>query len=678
MLKKIALPSALVILLVNLCFLGWYLFVGYRELIHSDSAVKVLIAREIFEVGDYFPDDWNYVNGDLMVLFGHTFILPVLAILPAGFKAHALSGVASSVLILLGVWLLTELAKISAVHRFMIVASVAAGISGFAAENLFGQVSYGTVLYFTCFSVYFSWRSLNARGRERSIWGMALLLLMALAFWANPQRALVSYVLPLGVAAAFLSVGRNNFTQVFDKKSILTVLGFAGLGALCGEFLHIHTISGSHNILGAGHARWLSYELMVRNSSLFLKGYLAIFGGLPSTDQLVVSMFGLYEAIRMLAAMVLLVLMPIAVVRVMRHGKPAMVFLLVFALTVFLTVLFIQLTTSVPDMRDPVQSSRYLVVALILLLLVVLTQSLDFENAFFFSAAQAVLFVVMLTSAYPAFKIYGISSEIHWGISGQRNSASARQDLIEYLVRNNLEYGYASYWNAGVLSVLSDERVLVRQIDVDNGLPRPMRHLSSNRWYRPSAWSGMTFLLLTPQEEKLLDLARMEVLGLVPSQIKEFGGYKIMVFPENVASKLPGWDSRYESPTKFSVSKSSLSQVGRFYSDYVGAGPALVAEKGQVGALHFGPYVDVEPGRYRAIFDVVADHQSSAPVRLDISAASDQKIFGVATLTESHQPQTIDFSLDKARTMEFRVWSLGSGKVIFKGVTIQRLQEVKS
>ena len=64
MFKKAATPVALVLLFINLAFLCWYLVVGCQAGSHSDSAAKVLIAREIVATGDNFPNDWNYVNKD--------------------------------------------------------------------------------------------------------------------------------------------------------------------------------------------------------------------------------------------------------------------------------------------------------------------------------------------------------------------------------------------------------------------------------------------------------------------------------------------------------------------------------------------------------------------------------------------------------------------------------------
>jgi hypothetical protein len=44
-------------LLANVASMIWYVFYGYQASFHSDSAAKVLIAREIVETGDYFLDD---------------------------------------------------------------------------------------------------------------------------------------------------------------------------------------------------------------------------------------------------------------------------------------------------------------------------------------------------------------------------------------------------------------------------------------------------------------------------------------------------------------------------------------------------------------------------------------------------------------------------------------------
>ncbi len=667
---RVAIGLALATLLVNAFFLVDYLFNGYRVLFHSDSAVKVLLAREIAETGSWFPKDWNYVNGDLFVLFGHTVIVPLLAFAPAGFAVHAVAGLVTSLLILAGLWLVSGLAPIGIARRLLVVAVFASGISGFMAENLYGQVSYGIVVCLSCFILFFSWRYLQTEGMPRAFWGSALFLIVVLAVWANPQRALVYYGLPLLAAASYLFAGPEGVRAGAGKKSLLLLFGVVGSGAVCGGYAHALILHGVNSVQGVGDARWLPYELMVRNASLLLKEHLAIFGGLPTAKGLVASKDGIYEAARLMTALSLLGLAPRAIVSTLRRQDVGTTFFCMYAVVAFLLVLLLQVATTVPEMSDPIQSARYFVPAAVLLLLFVLIQPIDFSARPIEVGTTIVLVLVLVSSAYSTFVLSGRSSESR---TATPQRSSKYQGLADFLAAQGLRYGYASYWQAGVISVLSAERVLVRQVVFQKGLPMPMRHLSSNRWYRPSAWTGETFLLVGAQEAKAFDQTQLAILGVKIARELEFGEYKVYVFAENLAGKLPGWDWTYEVPARYPASKHSLSRTGRLIEDGTLGGPALVAEKGEAGVVHFGPYVNVEPGRYAVSFDIVAANNPAGVARIDVASAGvDAKILGERILTESAQPQEIVFSLDQRRSMEFRAWSLGRERVVLRGVTIRR------
>jgi hypothetical protein len=281
------------------------------------------------------------------------------------------------------------------------------------------------------------------------------------------------------------------------------------------------------------------------------------------------------------------------------------------------------------------------------------------------------------------------------GTSAQQHNPL--QNLKDFLLANSLHYGYASYWNAGVLSVLSSEKVLVWPIVLDRGLPMPQRFLSSNRWYRPGAWQGETFLLLTEQEARAIKWDLLGRYHAKPVRELQFEEFTIFVFAKNLSKNLPGWDSRYEEPASFPASKYSLSQIGSFYDNYENTGSALVSEKGEVGWLHFGPYIDVEPGTYTASFDVTVESTPNPSAWLDVATAfheanfevasqpafhglmpSDvanvpgQKILAKTVLIDNTSVRRLRFTLDKMTVLEFRVWSLGNGRVVFRNMSIVR------
>jgi hypothetical protein len=660
------------LLITNIASMMWYVFYGYQASFHSDSAAKVLIAREIVETGLYFPRDWNYVNGDLFVLFGHTFIIPLLSFLPAGFLVHAVSGLVSAALILSGVWFLTGLFKIEAIKRTVIVAILASGISVFMAENLYGQVSYGSVFYFSCYILYFSWEFLRSSARRKTHFGLGLFLVILLAFWSNPQRAAVSYALPLLATVSYYTLN-HAIVGTYSNREVrngLQLLALILLAIVAGGVFHIITLSDVNNMAGTGQARWLSYEEMTRNAAFSLKGFLAIFGGLPSAGSGVVGMKGVYEAIRITSTIALLALIPYSLRKSLQQKLGGAWFVASFAIVAVLLVLFVQILTTVPDMIDPVASSRYLVPSLLLLFIVVLANSHKFAEMPLLALASFSMVTVFITSSYPAFIGSNLAPGMgRWSMVQQPHPL---QDLSGFLQKNGLRYGYASYWNAGVLSVLSDEHVLVRQIVIDRGLPMPMRHLSSNRWYHPSTWQGETFLLLTTQEAEAIKWEQMEHNRAKPLREIQFGPFRIFVFAQNLADYLPAWDRRYASIMRFGATTESMHHIGKIHGDYENSGGALVAEKGEIGALHFGPFIDVEPGSYTVSFDVAVESSTNASARLDIAAAPKQKLLAEAVLTDNNSTRQLTFTLDKLTTLEFRVWSLGNSRVVFRGVSIVR------
>ena len=126
--KKLLTGAAIILLMVNIVFMLGYIFIWYQNYFHSDSAAKVLLANEILDTGYFFPPDWNYVNSDLFVLFGHVFIIPFLSHIPAGYTAHAISGSIFAGLILYGVWLVSSIGNIQVGQRLAAVAVIASGM----------------------------------------------------------------------------------------------------------------------------------------------------------------------------------------------------------------------------------------------------------------------------------------------------------------------------------------------------------------------------------------------------------------------------------------------------------------------------------------------------------------------------------------------------------------------
>jgi len=669
--NKIALIASSALLVLNIAFVIWYIFIGYEAFFHSDSAVKVLLANEIYLTHDFFPDDWNYGNHDLLILFGHALIVPLISFMPAGFTSHAISGLIVFSLLLHSTWLITSLICSNKAQRILILSMVSAGLSGFMAENLFGQVSYGALIIIALYQVYLTVRYTSPANQDKKIFGFGIIILSLFVFWSNPSRAMIYFAIPFIASSTWLLLKEGDYKNSKHPQAMSLFI----TGMLIGTILHFLSLSGTNNVMGAGTPRWLSYELILRNISYTPKGILAIFGGAPTENVKIFSLTGFYEAIRLAIAAALMALLPYAALRSLKEKAPALQFMSVFTVSSFLTILFFQLTTTIPDMSDPVQSARYLIPSMFFALIIYFAATPKWEAAPLYNLVALAILMILSFTAYPNLKLSGTNSEKLWDTASTQQAINHRSEVIALLQRYNLKYGYATYWNAGIYSVLSNENTLIRQIQILDGIPTPMRWLSSNRWYRPDTWQGKTFLMLTHEESKLIDLKKISSFGLNINEILDIEGYRIFVFSENIAKKIPGWHSDYREEAIFKANQYSLKQTGELIKDHSGEGMTIVTEKGTSGALHFGPYINVEKGEYVVQFDVLSEHNDQGTIKIDVTSSSDQKIIAEKILTSSNSPAMLQFTINKPKILELRVWSLGNEKVIFKSVSIKSINK---
>lgn len=518
------------VLAANLAMVAWYIVVGYRRVMHSDAAVENILAGEIHDTGRFFPPDFNFVNSDLWVLHGHTFIVPLVGFLPNTFALHAFSGIVSAALILAGTWMLAGLLTPLRWLRLACVATTAAAFSAVMADNVFGQVSYGLVFAWTCFHICFAWRYLASESPRRVAWLAAFAALATLMFWGNPQRALVSYGVPLGAAALLHGLGGFVADGVRSRETRRAAMLLAALAvaSVAGILLHVWIIMGVHNVAGTGTALWLRFDEMVRNASNTVMGLLAMLGALPPPAAHLVRPSGVYQAMRLMGGVTVLVLAPWALGKALGHASPAVRFVGRYTLVAVLTVLFIQVATTVPDMVDPIQSARYLAPALLLVVLLLAVTVAAERERWMRALAGGVAVALLATSGYFAL-VLPVPPSNFW------------IRMADFLDRNGLRYGYASYWNAGVITLQTGGKVRVRQVLLNDGIPIPFRHLSSNRWYLPEAWCCETFLMVHPTEAPALDEAKLARYAGAPVRTLDFEGMKVLVFNGNLAESLPGW-----------------------------------------------------------------------------------------------------------------------------------------
>jgi hypothetical protein len=662
------------LLCFNILLLVFFLLIDYQLIFHSDSAVKNLLAQEIVETGQYFPRDWNYTNGDLWVFYTQTFVVPLLLFMQNGYLAHFGSDLVSAALILYSSWLLTGLLEQGRLARLTGMLVVSGGMSLMMAEHIYGQAAYGSMYYMACFLLHAYWSLGQARGGQRVLWGAATAVLTLLVFWANPQRAALCYGLPL-LAAGAVQQGLEWRAARDDRRRPswrqLQALAVVLAAALAGIQLNGYTLLHVNNNLGLTQLSWLDFNGMARNLLGVLNGVVILFDGIPNASGKVASLAGAYAALRLVGALLLVFLLPWALYKALQPRSGPRQLVVVFAAISFAANLFMMVTTTLADMSSPDGSVRYLVPSLLFLLLILVGVMLERRAVAPLTRAAGIAAIALLATSAPASYLYPFNEFVQTHLPWRGVILlTPQQQLADFLQREGLRYGYATFWTAGKTSVLSDGAVRVRQVMMERGLPLPVRKLASNRWYTPDAWQGPSFLILRDDELKYLDQPLLASYAGQPRVLRQ-QDMTIFVYPANLAASLPTWDIDVRRPVHYRMDERTLHQRGALDHGVVSAQP------GEDGNLHFGPMRTLGRGAYTVSFDIDAGEGGGAGDfgMVDVVTQAGAKLHARQAISAAGK-QRVTLRFDTAAVLEqveFRVFSSGRGRFALSGIDLERI-----
>lgn len=120
-----------------------------------------------------------------------------------------------------------------------------------------------------------------------------------------------------------------------------------------------------------------------------------------------------------------------------------------------------------------------------------------------------------------------------WTMPADYGRDNDHHKAIELLERNGLDYGYATYWNANILTLLSSSRVKVRDVNFDEDYLRTGWLNSDNVWFEDQPGQDKYFVLFTRSEyEDKVD--RNHIILDDTVDIIEEGNWVVLVKDKNI------------------------------------------------------------------------------------------------------------------------------------------------
>lgn len=527
--------GSLALLAVYGAMLLFYIFVTYRAHMHSDAAVKLMLGEQMAQQLTLLPRDWDYVN-DIWIIFPNLIAAPFLLFFQPSMLLHSVVSAIAATLLLLSVWLAARAAGIRGALRWLPVTLIACCPSGEFTEVVFGQSAYSIPLLIIFLLAGSAARYVANAGHasvhsRRDLTIIAVLLAIAIA---SGPRGLASNAAPLLLACGMLHLLsahdprlRAAVRRLF-ATSLITTFGASLVLLFLVHWLRFHA--------GAIAQGFSTREMIANHLQLIVENWFELFDALPPGGERFSPFIAAMYAARFAIATWLFLLPLALLVRVVRLKSTPLAFLVLLHAAILASTTYLLVFTGV-FVDEKRGAARYLLPILPTALLIAGLWLQETAQTLRFNAARYGWVIVLLMLWSAPQRLVG-AAFVDWSHPQAGLRRNSRADLVETLKAAGLRRGFATYWNASVVSVLSGGDVRVAAVNMSGGLPVPYHHLTSGTWYSRD-WTGApSFLVVGADETAQLNRPALRSILGEPQRTLRAGTYEVLVYPFDVAEKL--------------------------------------------------------------------------------------------------------------------------------------------
>ncbi len=506
---------------------------------HADCTDSLLWSQAMVETGDILAEDFHYAA--LLPFGSPLWMVPILSIFGYTMTAQTVSMSIFAFLFVLAAYSL---------FRAMNWNGIAAAGSAFVLSMLLSgsvklrEIMWEHVIYYSLGILLFmvllnlTLRLMTAFQRwsagEKSTafyirFGVLVVLLAVISVGCGTDgfQMLVLTIIPVAGACVAMAVldGKN---RLFSLPSVGKYLLTGVMGAGTGLGLALLFVITKRGQISAGYenaySNWSAMGEWWGHIEGFLTGYLGLFGVDVQGGEPLFSLSSVFTLLQLITALVLLVCPLLLLFRYRRLQRESSK-LIAWAhgfLTIILMLGFICGALSSANWR-----LTPLIGSCIIATLAYFRELWDDKNL---ERRLAVIFIVLLvvTAGFHAYTVLKLP-----------NDAGNNQKYItvaQTLAEKGYTKGYATFWNAGNTTLLSDGEVNVVTVTADdNGISKRL-YQTRDCWFKDEEGRDNYFLMLTlPEYEQVKKTAYWVKLATTYDLLDEFDceGFRITVFAGN-------------------------------------------------------------------------------------------------------------------------------------------------
>lgn len=613
-----------------------YMFTGSKLMFHSDSASAVTLSMEMIRTGSIWPESWVGSTG---IYITHYPIWLALYFVDDLMLAKSIGQMVWLAIFLIGIfWLSRKVFKNNS--WICMLPILCTYFSDVQYDMIFVQDAYvGTLcmMFYTVSLYIIATKSFVTWEWDRK----KLMLFFAILLIACSVGIIMlqAVVVPILGASIWIYL-QNNYKKTCRDldasalRRLFTVIAGIVLTAIVGCLIYFYAAKRTHLTGNTGMTTLVSsFEQIADNLSLLIQGFFYTAG--LSNDIGIFSVDGILSVGRLAVFIALTLIFPVFAYKKYREERLEIQFFLVFTAIHTVEVLVLLIITN--GGYDAPAMGRYLLTSIILLQIAsinyIYTYYLRDENVL--SALTA-----LVVSIFAVASMFTVCKDI----AGYKDQYAEMKGVSEFLIQHDLNYGYATFWNAGKNTVLSNGKVQINSILATNGKVSPSYWLTSKEWYQPEYYSGNTFLMLSSDElaEYAPDGYGHTALG-EPDKIETYGNFSILIYDYNIAER--DFSGKLDGSSNYVPDSMAVSD------------PMMVQEDGtimiQQGQTMYGPYIDLHAGNY----ELTVTTEGTEAQKLKITADAGKEEILSADLENGTTVITFALNDDKAQ-VEFVVQNI--------------------
>jgi hypothetical protein len=493
---------AWLLFLAAACCNVWYVFVSFRSLFQSDAAMKVLLAEEMARTWSLFPKTWYFVN-DFPTIFPHLFVVVYRLFVSDYLTQHALAVITSVALFSLTIRLIARQLALSPVYALLLQAVLLTGFSEFFAQVLFGEAAYLLLVTATAFVVHACIETHAAASLGKVRTTLAIMAALVALSVAGGVRGILTIAAPVAISTLLFAILETEFfrtpSRLLLKRTVWTI-AVIGVAVLPGWAANAYLAHTRHLRL-ATSAAFAPFEQIAPHVLVLAQGWLTGGGALPPPG----AIDDPVRAIRAIAQLPLTLFVTFVpwflLLRYRRSSSPALRFIvLVSGVTCSTTLYFYLFGTIAVD--GP--AFRYFAAPFVFSIIISVAFCQDLARRYGHGFTAVCIAVGVWIVAFGCVDLVSPGISVARSLKGDREVSLARHrrlGVVDAARKEHLTFGYATYWNAQVVTALSNGEIRVLPVWLWGAAGiMPVRYLESQRWYEPEMHGGRIFIFLGSEE----------------------------------------------------------------------------------------------------------------------------------------------------------------------------------